>query len=38
LLEPRAMLARGTPLPILGDSDVGVVINVHLKTHPWIQY
>jgi hypothetical protein len=30
----RAMLARGAKAPILSDSDVGVVVHVHLKTKP----
>jgi hypothetical protein len=34
LQEPGAMLAYGTPPPILGDGDVGVVIQVHVKTQP----
>jgi hypothetical protein len=29
--EPPAMLAHGTPPPILNDGNVGVVVDVHLK-------
>jgi hypothetical protein len=32
--EPRVMLARGAKAPILSDSDMGVVVHVHLKTQP----
>jgi hypothetical protein len=38
--EPRAMLACGTQPPILGDVEVGVIVQLHLKhrhknvTHP----
>jgi hypothetical protein len=32
--EPQATLACGTHPPILSDSDVGVVIHVHLKAQP----
>jgi hypothetical protein len=32
--EPRAVLARGAKAPILSDGDVGIVVNVHLKTQP----
>jgi hypothetical protein len=34
LTEPQAMLAHGTPPPILSDGDMGVVVHVHLKTQP----
>jgi hypothetical protein len=30
--KPRVILARGANAPILSDSDVGVVVHVHLKT------
>jgi hypothetical protein len=32
--KPRTMLARGAKAPILSDSDVGVVVHIHLKTQP----
>jgi hypothetical protein len=32
--KPRVMLACGTKAPILSDGDVGVVVQVHLKTQP----
>jgi hypothetical protein len=30
--KPRSMLAHGTKSPVLGEEEVGVVIQVHLKT------
>ncbi len=32
--KTRAMLAHGAKAPIHSDSDVGVVVHVHLKTKP----
>jgi hypothetical protein len=30
--KPQVVLARGAKAPILSDGDVGVVVQVHLKT------